>query len=155
LWLTIIQNASLIAFLLIPVSIGVAILRYRLYDIDRIISRTLLYSLLTAVLVGVYALIVVGIGTLTGRSENPVLIAAATLLVAALFRPLRRRLQTRIDRRLFRRRYDAEHVLGAFASMLRDEIDLGALSSELRATVTQTVQPSVVSVWIRGREASQ
>ena len=94
LWLSILQNLSLLAFLLIPISIGVAILRYRLYDIDRIISRTVSYFLLTALLVGDYALIVVGIGTLTGRSENPVLIAGATLLVAALFRPLRRRLQT-------------------------------------------------------------
>jgi hypothetical protein len=77
------------------------------------------------------------------------LIAGATLLVAALFGPLRRRLQGAIDRRLYRRRYDAERVLGGFASMLRDEIDLGALSSELQATVTQAVQPSSVSVWIR------
>ncbi len=148
-WLSLLQNLAIIAFLLIPVSIGVAILRYHLYDIDRIISRTVSYFLLTALLVGVYALIVVGIGTLTGRSENPVLIAGATLLVAALFRPLRRRLQTGIDRRLYRRRYDAERVLGAFASLLRDQLDLGALSTELQATVTQAVQPSSVSVWIR------
>jgi hypothetical protein len=153
-WLSILQNLSAVAFLLIPVTIGVAIFRYRLYDIDRIISRTVSYFLLTALLVGVYALIVVGIGTLTGRSENPMLIAGATLLVAALFGPLRRRLQVAIDRRLYRRRYDAERVLGGFASMLRDEIDLGALSSELQATVTQAVQPSRVSVWIRRGEAS-
>jgi hypothetical protein len=149
-WLTVLQNLSLLAFLLIPISIGVAILRYRLYDIDRIISRTLSYFLLTALLVGVYALIVVGIGTLTGRSENPVLIAGATLAVAALFGPARRRLQNGIDRRLYRRRYDAERVLGAFASLLRDQLDLGALSTELQATVTRSVQPSRVSVWIRG-----
>jgi MFS family permease len=149
-WLAALQNLSVIAFLLIPISIGVAILRYRLYDIDRIISRTLSYFLLTALLVGVYALIVVGIGTLTGRSENPVLIAGATLAVAALFGPARRRLQNGIDRRLYRRRYDAERVLGAFASLLRDQLDLGALSTELQATVTQSVQPSRVSVWIRG-----
>jgi hypothetical protein len=149
LWLTILQNLSLVAFLFIPISIGIAILRYRLYDIDRIISRTVSYFLLTASLVGVYALIVVGIGTLTGGSDNPVLIAGATLLVAALFGPLRRRLQTAIDRRLYRRRYDAERVLGSFASLLRDQLDLGALSSELQATVTQAVQPSRVTVWIR------
>ena len=141
LWLTIIQNLSLLAFLLIPISIGLAILRYHLYDIDRIISRTVSYFLLTALLVGMYALIVVGIGTLTGRNNNPVLIAGATLLVAALFGPLRRRLQRSIDRRLYRRRYDAERVLGAFASLLRDELDLSALSCELRAAVSQTVQP--------------
>jgi hypothetical protein len=149
-WLSVLQNASLIAFLLIPISIGVAILRYRLYDIDRIISRTVTYFLLTAVLVGVYALIVVGIGAVTGRGNNPLLIAGATLAVAALFRPARRRLQNLIDRRLYRRRYDAERVLRTFSSLLRDQLDLGALSTELRATVTQAVQPARVSVWIRG-----
>jgi hypothetical protein len=152
LWLTVVQNLSLFAFMLIPVSIGLAILRYHLFDIDRIISRTLSYFLLTALLVGVYALIVVGIGTLTGRSNNPVLIAGATLLVAALFGPLRRRLQGAIDRRLYRRRYDAERVLGSFASLLRDQLDLGALSSELQATVAQAVQPTRVGVWFRAPE---
>jgi hypothetical protein len=155
LWLSTLQNVSVVAFLLIPISIAVAILRYRLYDIDRIISRTVSYFLLTALLVGVYALIVVGIGTLTGRSENPVLIAGATLAVAALFRPARRRLQNAIDHRLYRRRYDAEDVLGSFATLLRDQLDLGALSSELQATVTQAVQPSTVSVWIRTTEQSR
>jgi hypothetical protein len=153
-WLTILQNASLVAFLLIPISIGVAMLRYRLYDIDRIISRTIAYSILTALLVGVYALVVVGVGTVTGRSDNPVLIAGATLAVAALFRPARRRIQGVIDRRLYRRRYDAEQVLGSFSSRLRDELDLDALSSELLAAVSQTVQPAQIGVWIRGRGAA-
>ncbi|HXJ64749.1 MAG TPA: hypothetical protein VNN79_13425, partial [Actinomycetota bacterium] len=128
-WLSMLQNLALVAFLLIPISIGVAILRYRLYDIDRIISRTVTYFLLTALLIGVYALIVVGIGTVTGGSDNPVLIAGATLVVAAVFGPARRRLQGGIDRRLYRRRYDAERVLGAFSALLRDQLDLGALSS--------------------------
>jgi hypothetical protein len=133
----------------IAVGVGVAVFRYRLYDIGRVINRTIVYTLLTAVLVGVYALIVIGIGTLTGGSNNPVVIAGATLFVAALFGPLRRRLQGAIDRRMYRRRYDAERVIGTFAVLLRDEIDLGRLSTELRSTVAQAVQPSRVSVWIR------
>jgi MFS family permease len=154
-WVSVLDTLALASLLLIPISIGVAILRYRLYDIDRIISRTIAYFLLTAVLVAVYAMIVVGIGTATGRSDNPALIAGATLAVAALFRPVRRRLQDRIDRRLYRRRYDAERVLGSFASRLRDELDLDALSVELLAAVSQTVQPARMGVWIRRREAAQ
>jgi hypothetical protein len=146
-WLEDLAIAGVIA---LPIGIAIAVLRYRLYDIDRIISRTVTYFLLTALLIGVYALIVVGIGTVTGGSDNPVLIAGATLVVAAVFGPARRRLQGGIDRRLYRRRYDAERVLGAFSALLRDQLDLGALSSELQATVTQAVQPSRVSVWIRG-----
>jgi MFS family permease len=148
-WSGVVDSIALFSLLLIPISIGLAILRYRLFDIDRLISRTIAYSLLTAILVGVYALIVVGVGTATGRSDNPVLIAGATLAVAALFRPARRRIQAVIDRRLYRRRYDAERVLGTFASRLRDELDLTTLSGELQAVVAQAVQPSLVGVWIR------
>jgi hypothetical protein len=137
-------------FVLIPLSIGVAILRYRLYDIDRLISRTLAYVLLTALLVGVYAAIVVGLGAATGRTDSPILIAGATLAVAALFRPARRGIQAVIDRRLYRRRYDAEMVLGSFASRLRDEVDLDTLSAELRTAAGRAVQPASVGVWIRG-----
>jgi hypothetical protein len=150
-WVSVLDLLAVASLLLIPISIGVAILRYRLYDIDRIISRTIAYFLLTAVLLAVYALIVVGIGTATGKSDNPALIAGATLAVAALFRPVRRRLQERIDRRLYRRRYDAERVLGSFASRLRDELDLDALSAELLAAVSQAVQPARSGVWIRRR----
>jgi MFS family permease len=153
-WNDVLDLLALASLLLIPISIGVAILRYRLYDIDRIISRTIAYFLLTAVLVAVYTLIVVGIGTAIGRTNSPALIAGATLVVAALFRPVRRRLQDRIDRRLFRRRYDAERVLGSFASRLRDELDLDALRGELLSAVSQTVQPSTIAVWIRRQEGS-
>jgi hypothetical protein len=134
----------------IAVGVGIAVFRYRLFDIDRIISRTLLYSLLTALLVGVYAVIVIGIGTATGRSDNPVLIAGATLVVAALFGPARSRLQSVIDRRLYRRRYDAERVLTEFGSRLRDEVDVDELRRLLGATAERTVQPERVRVWIRG-----
>ena len=150
-WASVIQTVAVATFALIPVSIGIAILRYRLYDIDRLISRSIVYFLLTAVLISVYAAIVVGIGAATGRSDSPVVIAAATLLVAALFGPARRRIQAVIDRRLYRRRYDAEKVTAAFAARLRDELDLDALSGELRLAATQAVQPESVGVWIRTR----
>jgi hypothetical protein len=148
-WVAVIQNVALASFALIPIAIGIAILRYRLYDIDRLISRTIAYSLLTAVLVGVYAAIVVGIGAATGRSDNPVVIAGATLLVAALFGPARRRIQGLIDRRLYRRRYDAELVLASFAARLRDQLDIEALAGELRSATTHAVQPESVGLWIR------
>jgi hypothetical protein len=148
-WVAVIQNVALASFALIPIAIGIGILRYRLYDIDRLISRTIAYSLLTAVLVGVYAAIVVGIGAATGRSDNPVIIAGATLLVAALFGPVRRRIQGLIDRRLYRRRYDAELVLASFAARMRDELDLEALARELRSATTHAVQPESVGLWIR------
>jgi hypothetical protein len=148
-WTLAIQDTALASFALIPASIGIAILRYRLYDIDRLLKRTLTYTLLTALLVAVYILIVVGIGTATGRSDNPLIIAGATLAVAALFQPGRRRIQAVIDRRLYRSRYDAERVLGTFASRLRDELDLDTLSGELSAAAASAVQPSAVGVWIR------
>jgi hypothetical protein len=142
---------SSLGFGFVAVAVGIAVFRYRLYAIDRIVSRTISYFLLTALLVGVYALIVVGIGTLTGGSDNPVLIAGATLLVAAMFGPLRRRVQAAVDRRFNRRRYDAERVLGSFSSRLRDELDLDALAGELVTTASSAVQPATVGVWIRDR----
>jgi hypothetical protein len=150
IWALVLQIASLASLALIPISIGVAILRYRLYDIDRLISRTIAYSVLTALLVAVYAAIVVGVGAATGRSDNPLLIAGATLAVAALFRPARRSIQGVIDRRLFRRRYDPEQVMGAFAARLRNELDIDALERELRSAARDAVQPERVAVWIRG-----
>ncbi len=135
---------------LLPAAIGIAVLRYRLWDIDRLINRTIVYALLTVLLVAVYAALVVGLGAVTGRTGNPVVIAGSTLVVAALFGPARRRIQRVIDRRFFRRRYDAERVLTAFSSRLRDELDLESLSGELRVAVAEAVQPDAVSVWIRG-----
>jgi len=137
-------------FAFVAVGVGVAVLRYRLYDLGRIINRTIVYTMLTAVLVGLYAVIVVGIGTLLGRRSSPVLIACATLVVAAVAGPARRRIQSLIDRRFSRRRYDAERVLAEFGSRLRDEVDVDELRRLLGATAERTVQPNKVGVWIRG-----
>ena len=133
---------STLAISFVPVAIGIAVLRYRLFDIDRLINRTIVYALLTVLLMGVYAALVVGLGAITGRTGNPVVIAGSTLVVAALFGPARRRIQAVIDRRFFRRRYDAELVLQAFSARLRDELDMESLSGELRVAVTDAVQPA-------------
>jgi hypothetical protein len=138
---------------LIPLSCGIAILRYRLYDIDRIINKTLVYGLLTALLGGAYAGVVFGIGGLV--SDNSVVVAVATLIVAALFRPARARVQALIDRRFYRRRYDAGRTLEAFSARLRQEIDLDALSGELVGAVRETMQPVQASLWLRDRGLGQ
>ena len=147
-----IESTLSIAFL--PVAIGIAVLRYRLWDIERLINRTIVYVLLTVLLVGVYAGLVVGLGAVTGRTGNPIVIAGSTLVVAALFGPARRRIQALIDRRFYRRRYDAERVLAGFSARLRDEIELDTLSSEIRSAVTGAMQPSAVTIWIRPGEAN-
>jgi hypothetical protein len=137
---------------LVPVSIGIAILRYRLYEIDRIINRTLVYGLLTALLGGVYAAIVLVLGQLFGGVEkNPpsLAVAGATLAVAALFQPARRRIQQAVDRRFNRRKYDTARTIEAFASRLRDEVHLDNLSAELLAVVDQTMEPTQAWLWLR------
>jgi hypothetical protein len=136
----------------LPVAIGIAILRYRLYDIDRLINRTLVYGLLTALLGGVYAGTVLVLGQVFGGvTGNPPswAIAGATLAVAALFQPARRRVQALVDRRFNRRKYDAARTVEAFSVRLRDEVDLDTLSAELLGVVDQTMQPSTVSLWLR------
>jgi hypothetical protein len=137
---------------LVPVSIGIAILRYRLYEIDRIINRTLVYGLLTALLGGVYAAIVLILGQLFGGVEkNPpsLAVAGATLAVAALFQPARRRIQQAVDRRFNRRKYDTAKTIEAFTSRLRDEVHLDNLSAELLAVVDQTMEPTQACLWLR------
>jgi len=136
------------ALLLPPVAIGVAVLRYRLYDLDRVISRTLTYGLLTVLLGLGYAGAVLGLGRLLPEGSSLV-VAAATLAVAALFQPLRRRVQDLVDRRFNRRRYDAVRTVDRFATRLRDQVDLDALHGELLAVVDQTMQPTRVSLWLR------
>src|SRR6266508_6160861 len=131
-----------------PLAIAAAILRYRLYDLDRIISRTLAYGLLTLVLGGGYAGLVLGLGQLLGR-DSSLVVAAATLTVAALFQPARRRVQHAVDRRFDRRRYDAAYTIQAFSARLRQQVDLDALTAELLAVVDQTMQPTSVSLWLR------
>jgi hypothetical protein len=136
----------------IPIAVAVAMLRYRLYDIDRIINRTLVYGLLTATLGLGYTGGVLGLGQLFGGvSQHPPswAIAGTTLAMAALFRPLRRRVQNGVDRRFNRRRYDAAQTIEAFSARLRQEIDLDTLSAELLAVVNQTMEPMMLSLWLR------
>ncbi len=143
---------------IVPIALSVAVLRYRLYEIDLIINRTLVYGGLTAMLVGVYVgTIVVLQGmlrALTGH-ESQLAIVASTLVVAALFNPLRRRIQAFIDRRFYRRKYDAAKTLEAFSAKLRDETDLNALSDDLVGVVRETMQPTHVSLWLRPDASSK
>jgi hypothetical protein len=138
---------------LLPLAISASIARYRLYDLDRIISRTLAYGLLTVLLGLGYAALVLGLGRLLPQGSSLV-VAAATLAVAALFQPARRRIQQLVDRRFNRRRYDAARTIAAFSTRLRDEVDLTTLSSELLAVVDQTVQPTQASLWLRPKRPS-
>lgn len=136
--------------LVIPVSLGVAVLRFRLYDIDRLISRTVAYVVATAVLVGIYlGSVVVSQAVLRPvAGESDLAVAASTLVAAALFRPVLGRVQAGVDRRFHRRRYDAQLTVEVFGHRLRDDVDLGALLADLRATVVEVVEPRQVAVWV-------
>ena len=133
---------------ILPLAIGAAILRYRLYDLDRIVSRTVAYGLLTVLLGGGYAAVVLGLGQLLGR-QSSLVVAGATLAVAGLFQPARRRVQQAVDRRFNRRRYDAARTIEGFSARLRQQVDLDTLTTELLAVVEQTMQPTSASLWLR------
>jgi hypothetical protein len=133
---------------LLPLATGVAILRYRLYDLDRIVSRTLAYGLLSVLLGGAYAGVVLGLGQRLGQ-DSSLVVAGATLTVAVAFQPARRRIQQTVDRRFNRRRHDAAQTIQAFSARLRDEIELDPLRTELLAVVDQTMQPTQASLWLR------
>jgi len=137
-----------ICLALLPLATGAAILRYRLYDLDRIISRTLAYGFLTLLLGLGYAGVVLGLGRLLPDSSS-LAVAAATLAVAALFQPLRRRVQGLVDRRFNRRRHDAGQLIEAFGARLRDQVDLDTLTGEVLAVVDQTMAPTRAWLWLR------
>jgi len=142
------------AVLCVPASVAVALLRYRLWDLDRLVSRTVTYTLATGLLVLPYLLVVPAAGRLAAGTGS-LGVAAATLAAAAAFAPLRRRVQALVDRRFNRRRYDAVRTLDRFAARLRDQVDLDALRAELLAVVDQTMQPTQDSLWLRPPAATR
>jgi hypothetical protein len=147
------QNGMLSgAVALVPVAIGIAVLRYRLYDIDRVISRTLAYAIVTGLLVGIYAGLVL-LATQVLGIHSAVAVAAATLIAAALFNPVRRRVQHRVDRRFNRARYDAETTVTAFAARLKDAVDLDTVRADLATVVQTALEPAQVWVWTGERQA--
>jgi len=146
-----VQAAGHLGIAALPVSIAVGILRYRLYDIDRIISRTLAYALVTGLLIGLYAGLVL-LATRILSVHTPVAVAAATLAAAALFNPLRRRVQQAVDRRFNRARYDAGQTVMAFAARLKDAVDLDSVCDDLAGVAHQALEPAHVSVWVNERE---
>jgi hypothetical protein len=145
------QVAGSLGIAALPVSISMGILRYRLYDIDRIISRTLAYAIVTGLLIGLYAGLVL-LATRILSVHTPVAVAAATLAAAALFNPVRRRVQQIVDRRFNRARYDADQTVAAFAARLKDAVDLDSIRDDLAGVVDQALEPAHVSVWIRPDE---
>jgi hypothetical protein len=147
----IVGGVGIVAVLALPVSMGVAILKYRLYDIDRLISRTLAYAIVTGLLVGVYAGLVL-LATRVLPFSSPVAVAGSTLVAAALFTPLRRRVQRIVDRRFNRARHDADRMVASFAARLTEATDLGAVRDDLAGVVRASLEPAHVSVWIKGAE---
>ena len=157
-WMDLLAYAALFSFAGVPIAVGFAVLKYRLYDIDLLINRALVYGTLTATLLAVYVGGVVGLQALlraiTGQ-ESTLAVVASTLAIAALFNPLRHRIQTVVDRRFYRKKYDARKTLEAFSLTLRDETDLDALSDHLEGVVRETVRPTHVTLWRRPDTASE
>jgi hypothetical protein len=151
-WLNLLTIAALLSFVTIPIAVGVAVLKYHLYDIDIIINRALVYGSLTATLVVLYFGGIVVLQRffvlLTGQ-QSTLAVVASTLLIAALFTPLRWRIQGFIDRRFYRKKYDSRKTMEAFSAGLRDETDLQTLSDDLVGVVRETMQPAHVSLWLR------
>jgi hypothetical protein len=138
----------------IPLSVGVAILRYRLWDIDTIINKALVYGSLSVLLAALYGGLILGLESLAGQftgqaTSNPPVLVVSTLAIAALFVPVRRRIQASIDRRFYRQKYDAQQTLDAFSATLREALDLEHLREHLLAVVQETMQPAHVSLWLR------
>jgi hypothetical protein len=152
LWMSLLQNTVLMSYAGVPVAVGIAVLRYRLYDIDVLINRTLVYGTLTASLALLYLSCVVSLQyvlrELTGQ-ETRLAVVASTLAIAAMFGPLRRRVQAFVDRRFFRKKYDATKTLETFSARLRDETDLKQLDAGLSGVVRETLQPAHVSLWLK------
>ncbi|HEV2253360.1 MAG TPA: hypothetical protein VGS06_09220 [Streptosporangiaceae bacterium] len=142
------QDAADLGAAMLPAAIGVGIVKYRLYDIDRVFSRTLAYAIVTGLLVGVYLGLVL-LASLVRPSSSPVVVAGSTLIVAALFHPLRRRVQRVVDRRFNRARYNADQIVTAFAARLQDAVDLGTVRDELANVVHAALEPDHLSVWIK------
>jgi heme exporter protein D len=160
LWLNLLTITALVSFVTIPIAMGFAILRYRLYDIDLLINRTLVYGTLTVTLALLYFGSVTAtqaiLRTLTDQQELPQLVVvASTLVIAALFNPLRRRIQAFIDRSFYRSKYDARKTLEAFSAKLRDETDLETLNDHLVGVVREAMQPARVSLWLRSESAAK
>ena len=147
----------LLIHLMVPLGVGIAMLRYRLWDIDIIINRTLVYSTLTISLALVYAGLIIGLQYLLRgmiSQHNDVAIVVSTLAIAALFQPLRHRIQAIIDRRFYRRKYNAAKIVAAYSATLRNEVDLNQLREHLLTVVQDTMQPSHIALWLREPESS-
>jgi hypothetical protein len=148
-----VQTVEYVAMLAMPIAFGVAIMRSRLWAIDIIINRTLVYGALTVLLglfyLGIVFVLQFGFRTMTGQGQSSIVVAISTLAIAALFNPLRRRVQVDIDRRFYRRKYDAARVLAAFGTVMRDEVDLDRLANEFLAVVQDTIQPASISLWLK------
>lgn len=140
--------AQFVAVATLPAAMGLAIVRYRLYDIDRIVSRTVSYALVSGLLVAVSAGLVTAVTRLT-PTGNSLAVAAATLAVAALFQPVRRRVQSSVDRRFNRARYDAARTIDAFSAQLREQVDLASLQADLLTVVRRTMEPATLGLWLR------